>query len=289
MSKILVIDDNQTTQLLLKRELKLAGYEVTVAANGFEGLQLAQQIYPDLIIGDWMMPGLDGVEVCRQVKAERKLSTSFLILMLVRGQATYRVQALDAGADDFLSKPIENDELLARVRAGLRLRKLTQQLSQANRDLEILVEVQSLLLAKAELGTLPSSGTNHFYSKVPEPLARVTGASRVMLCSLCRQSQQAELLGWLAADRKTKAKITDFYLWNSRWADCLAGGEIVAGMAAEFPADERQLLERSGIDSILILPLIVNSELCGFIRFDNCSWDRDADSRWLGGVVEVNS
>lgn len=278
MSKILVIDDNKTTRLLLRRELKLAGYEVTVAADGFEGLRIAKEIYPDLIICDWLMPGLDGVEVCRQVKATPKLSTSFFILLSVRGQVTYRVQGLDAGADEFLSKPIENEDLLARVRAGLRLHQLTQQLSQTNKHLEILVEVQSRLLAKAELVTSLSTETNDFYRKVLEPLAQVTGSSRVIWCSLCRHPQQPELLGWLAADRKTKVETADFYLWSDRWADCLARGEIVAGMAGEFPAEERQLLERSAIRSILILPLIVNGQLCGFIRFDNCLSDQDADS-----------
>lgn len=131
MAKILVVDDDLTVQLVLKNLLTRQGHEVAIAQNGEEALRYVKLLYPDLIICDWIMPRLDGLEVCRQVKADPELATTFIILLTMRDQITDRVQGLDAGADEFISKPIDVEELLARVRAGLRSRQLTRQLSQA--------------------------------------------------------------------------------------------------------------------------------------------------------------
>jgi len=135
MSKILLVEDDSVTRLLLRRELHLAGYEVSVARNGEEGLQQAMQLHPALIICDWVMPLMDGVELCRYVKASPELANIFFILLTVREAIADRVEGLDAGADDFLSKPVNLNELLARVRAGLRLYQYQQDLSEANQQL----------------------------------------------------------------------------------------------------------------------------------------------------------
>ncbi|HBB32333.1 MAG TPA: hybrid sensor histidine kinase/response regulator [Cyanobacteria bacterium UBA8803] len=136
MAKILVVDDDLTVQLVLRNLLKNQGHEVMIAQNGEEGLQKAKLMHPDLMICDWVMPHLDGLEVCRRVKADPELATTFLILLTMRDQIPDRIEGLDAGADEFISKPIMTEELLARVRAGLRSSQLTQQLSQALRQLQ---------------------------------------------------------------------------------------------------------------------------------------------------------
>lgn len=128
MSQILVIDDDPTVRLVLKRALEGQGYSVALASQGEEGIAQAKKLHPALIICDWMMPIMDGLEVCRQVKANPTLSTTFFILLTARGAVEDRVKGLDTGADDFLSKPIEMNELKARVRAGLRLHQLSQDL-----------------------------------------------------------------------------------------------------------------------------------------------------------------
>lgn len=150
MTTVLVIDDDSTIQLVVKKVLQKQGYEVILASNGQEGIDLAEQLQPDLIICDWMMPLLDGLEVCRRVKAHPVLSTTFFILLTSRDDVADRVRGLDTGADDFLAKPIELAELQARVRAGLRLHQLTRDLQTQKQLLEAeLAEaaayVQSLL------------------------------------------------------------------------------------------------------------------------------------------------
>ncbi len=137
MTEILIIDDDPTIQLLLTRALKKTGYQITVAEDGEKGFQLAMKIKPALIISDWLMPGLTGLELCRQIKQNPELTTTFFILLTSRVSVQDRVEGLDAGADDFICKPIDLQELQARVRAGLRLYRLSQDLLEQKQILEI--------------------------------------------------------------------------------------------------------------------------------------------------------
>ncbi|UIE38800.1 PP2C family protein-serine/threonine phosphatase [Leptodesmis sichuanensis] len=136
MVRILVVEDDRTTQLVLRRMLEEQGYEVATANDGIEGMEQARTFRPALIICDWIMPRLDGLEVCRQVKADPDLSTIYFILLTARGAVEDRVQGLDSGADEFLAKPVELSELRARVGAGLRLNRVYQALQDQKRILE---------------------------------------------------------------------------------------------------------------------------------------------------------
>ena len=136
MLQILVIDDDLVMQMILKNTLQGQGYNVIVAKNGNEGISLAKKHIPALVICDWMMPDVDGLEVCRQLKLEQNLSSTIFILLTSKGAVEDKVQALDSGADDFLSKPIDKTELIASVRAGLRIYQLNQDLQQQKRLLE---------------------------------------------------------------------------------------------------------------------------------------------------------
>jgi two-component system KDP operon response regulator KdpE len=115
--RILVVDDEAPILRLLRRILTASGYEVVVAASGLEGVELAHQQQPDLILLDLSMPGMDGMAVCREL---RQWSEAPIIVVSARGEERYKVHALDLGADDYLTKPFGYDELLARVRVCLR-------------------------------------------------------------------------------------------------------------------------------------------------------------------------
>ncbi|MGB7441630.1 MAG: SpoIIE family protein phosphatase [Coleofasciculaceae cyanobacterium] len=136
MKQILIVDDDPAIQMLLKRTLHNQGYEVAVACNGEEGLAQARKLRPGLVLCDWIMPRMNGLEVCRQVKATPELSTTIFIMLTSLGSVEDRVKGLDAGADDFLSKPIEIPELQARVRAGFRLHELGRDLQAQKQLLE---------------------------------------------------------------------------------------------------------------------------------------------------------
>ncbi len=151
MANILVVDDDLTVQLVLQDLLESEGHEVTVAPDGSEALELALRLHPDVMICDWMMPVIDGIELCRRVKASPELAATFFILLTAREQLSDRVKGLDAGADEFLSKPIETEELLARVRAGLRSRSLTLQLSKTLQELQ---QTQAQLVQSEKMSSL---------------------------------------------------------------------------------------------------------------------------------------
>lgn len=136
MCQILIIDDDHIAQLTLTRILAKQGYEVLTASDGAAGIAQAQQFNPALIICDWLMPRLNGLDVCRQIKSDSNLSTTFFILLTSLASVADRVKGLDAGADDFITKPIEQHELTARVRAGLRLYQMSHDLQTQKQILE---------------------------------------------------------------------------------------------------------------------------------------------------------
>src|SRR5215468_994270 len=115
-SRILVIDDETQITRVLKTTLSSNGYEVKTAADGQSGYEALSWL-PDLIITDLSMPSMSGVELCRAV---RERSQTPIIVLSVRGEEKSKIEALDAGADDYVTKPFSVNELLARVRANLR-------------------------------------------------------------------------------------------------------------------------------------------------------------------------
>ncbi len=136
MFQILVIDDDPAVQILLKRMLEKQGYQVIAVSNGKNGIEKAVVSRPAMIICDWLMPGLSGLDVCRYIKKDPNLSTTFFILLTSLDSVDDRVKGLDAGADDFITKPIEQNEMRARVRAGLRLHQMSQDLKAQKQILE---------------------------------------------------------------------------------------------------------------------------------------------------------
>lgn len=115
--RILVVDDEPQLTRVLRTGLSSRGYDVRVAADGLAGLETFNDWQPDLVITDLAMPNMDGLELCRRV---RSVSQVPIIVLSAKGEERTKVEALDLGADDFVTKPFGIDELLARVRASLR-------------------------------------------------------------------------------------------------------------------------------------------------------------------------
>jgi len=122
--KVLLVDDNSANVDLLEAYLEPAGYEILKAYDGQEGLDLAYEKNPDLILLDVMMPGLDGYEVCKRLKEDEKTRFMPIVMITALSDLDDKIKGLDVGADDFLSKPIVRPELMARVRSLLRIKTL---------------------------------------------------------------------------------------------------------------------------------------------------------------------
>ncbi len=122
--RILVIEDEPKISDLIKRGLIYEGYTVDVTANGEQGLAQARDNQPDLVVLDLMLPGIDGFEVCKRLRAGGDVP---ILMLTARDAVTDKVKGLDSGADDYLTKPFNFDELVARVRALLRRRRPGEQ------------------------------------------------------------------------------------------------------------------------------------------------------------------
>src|SRR5512133_3950841 len=116
MSTLLIVDDNASARETLIAMLEQDHYQIEQAKDGFQALQILHHIQPDLILLDVMMPGMDGFEVCRRIRATQHLAEVPIILLTALDDRTSLVRGIESGADDFLSKPADRRELIARVR-----------------------------------------------------------------------------------------------------------------------------------------------------------------------------
>lgn len=118
--RILVVDDDSRIRDMLRRQLSYEGYQVELAGDSKEAFSQVSENPPDLVVLDWMLPGMDGLEVCRRL---RSIDDIPILMLTAKGTLEDKVDGLDSGADDFLVKPFQPEELLARVRALLRRRQ----------------------------------------------------------------------------------------------------------------------------------------------------------------------
>jgi DNA-binding response OmpR family regulator len=135
--KVLVVEDDPMLRELLRRLVRSASFQVVMASNGIEALELAAAEQPEIVLTDWMMPGIEGVDLCRRLRqAAPGQPYTYIILLSVREQKEDIAQGLSAGADDYMIKPFDPVELLARLRVGERIIRLESSLRHRNEELE---------------------------------------------------------------------------------------------------------------------------------------------------------
>jgi two-component system KDP operon response regulator KdpE len=143
--RILVIDDEPQIRRIMRETLTAAGYEVDDAKGGLEGLEKVRAFRPDLVLLDINMPEMGGVEVCKAIRSDSSIA---IIMLTVRKSESDKVAALDAGADDFVSKPFSTPELLARIRAALRRLPVTPGSSPTLRFGELTIDFSARTVAR---------------------------------------------------------------------------------------------------------------------------------------------
>jgi serine phosphatase RsbU (regulator of sigma subunit) len=157
--KILIAEDDKISQLLLASTLAKQGHEVVAAENGLEALEAFQKDYFPVLISDWLMPGMDGLALCRQIrKLQREDYTYIVLLTSLEGKANY-LEGMESGADDFMNKPFDSDQLRSRIHVAERIiglqrrlaetaRELREKNEQMEEELEVAHELQMALLPK---------------------------------------------------------------------------------------------------------------------------------------------
>ncbi len=138
--KILIVDDEPDILELIEYNLKKEGYQVYTASNGLEAIQSAKKHQPDLIILDIMMPKLDGIETCRQLRAMPEFKTTFMVFLTARSEEYSEISGFNVGADDYIAKPIKPRALISRINAILRRNSMVET------DVENKVEIGDLVI-----------------------------------------------------------------------------------------------------------------------------------------------
>lgn len=142
--KILIVEDEEDTRFILERLLTKNNFEVKTSVNGLEALDVLKEYSPKVIVADWTMPKIDGIQLCDIIKKDQNTKHIYFILLTARASLRDRVAGLDIGADDFLVKPIENQELIARIRSGIRIFNLQNELKSIEHN-KALIEIATTI------------------------------------------------------------------------------------------------------------------------------------------------
>lgn len=148
---ILIIDDSAENRLLLSSQLGIEGYEVLQAEAGREGIDMAEEVNPDLILLDVMMPEMNGFEVCRHLKGNGSTGGIPIIMVTALREVQYRIKGIEAGADEFLSRPHHREELLVRVQALIQLKRARERLEEERNRLQLLYDISRAISTHLDL------------------------------------------------------------------------------------------------------------------------------------------
>jgi sigma-B regulation protein RsbU (phosphoserine phosphatase) len=204
--KILIAEDDAISRKILQTILIKDGYDVVAVEDGLKALESLQKETPDMLITDWMMPDLDGVELSRQVRALKLPSYVYIVLLTALTEKQRIIEGLVAGADDYVTKPYDKTELLARVKAGKRVIQLEKTLLQKNQELS-----QALAQVKQLKGIVPICmhckkirNDKNYWQQVEEYVAEHTEADfSHSICPECLEEHYPDYA------KKQKARATE--------------------------------------------------------------------------------
>jgi DNA-binding NtrC family response regulator len=253
-NSILVVDDTQSNVKVLVEMLGREGYRVLVAREGESALEQARYAMPLVILLDVMMPGIDGFEVCRRLKASSATAGIPVIFMTALGELEDKVKGFEAGGADYVVKPFEHQEVLARVRTHAGMRQLQLQLAQANEDLENKVAARTADL-KAALG------------EVERLKDRLQNENRYLQQEICEQSNHRDIVGTSASLRHALRQVDLVAATDSTVlirGETGTGKELIARAIHErSPRRERALVK---LNCSAISAGLVESELFGHLK-----------------------
>jgi two-component system, cell cycle response regulator len=231
--RILVVDDNQDNIEIIATRLRYRGYDILEASDGEQALALVREAAPDLLLLDVMLPDIDGYEISRRIKNADDLPFIPIILVTARDSTQDKVAGLDAGADDYLTKPINFPELEARVRSMLRIKRLQDELEQKNRELE------RLSISDGLTGLFNHRHIHGLLAEEYERVARTNDCMSVAMFDLDHFKSVNDTHGHQAGDR-VLVELADILREVARDVDRLGryGGEEFMALLPETCIDD---------------------------------------------------
>jgi PAS domain S-box-containing protein len=228
---ILIVDDNGDNRMLLASQLQMRGYKILQAPDGFSGIEAAHTHRPDLILLDVMMPGMDGFTACAQLKANAITGAIPIVMVTALREVEYRIKGIEAGADEFLSRPHHREELLVRVNALIQLKRARARLEEERNRLELLYDVSRATTTQFDLNGMMMQIITHTQAAVGAAkgiillLDEVGEATHKILIRAGQKPEVAAhitpdvlrrgLLGWII--RHNKSVIVDDVSEDERW------------------------------------------------------------------------
>jgi diguanylate cyclase (GGDEF)-like protein len=196
---ILVVDDDIVSRTVVEKHLRKAGMNVATASNGRHALSLFDELFFPIVVTDWMMPEIDGPKLCRLIREKRTDGYVFIILITARDSKTDIVSGLQAGADDYLTKPVHPAELVARINTGMRILRLEQNLKKANEEIKLLSITDPLT---------GCYNRGHLNERLPQELSRSQRYNRplsIVLADIDHFKQVNDRYGHQVGDEVLKA------------------------------------------------------------------------------------
>ena len=184
MDRILAVDDDRNTLHAVKRIFARQDYELALAKNGEDAMRLIPEFMPALVMLDIMMPGLDGYEVCRRLKSHAGTSGIMVLIISAKIFVEDRLKGYEAGADDYITKPYDPEELKAKIRILLRLKNAQDELRRLNQELEHLVEMRTRELVQKERQAIVGQMVQGIVHNIRGPLTVVRGRADMALMAV---------------------------------------------------------------------------------------------------------
>lgn len=235
---ILIVEDDNLTRKLLAKKLTDKGYAVVAVENGIEALKKFKETFFPIVVCDWLMPGLDGLDLCREIRKKETKGYVFFILLTCKDTKDDIISGLQAGADDYLTKPFHPAELIARINTGVRIVHLEQSLRAANKEIR-------LLSIKDQL--TGCFNRSYFNERFPQELTRARRYRHplsLIICDIDRFKKVNDQYGHQAGDAVLKefaarimSSIRDRIDWMVRH-----GGEEFLIILPETNAEGTQIL-----------------------------------------------
>lgn len=215
---ILIVDDNPTNLTVLFEYLEESGFEVSVAKNGESAIQQMKHVQPDLVLLDIMMPGLDGFETCRKLKANKMTRDIPVIFMTALTDTVDKVKGFLAGGQDYITKPLQHEEVLARITAHLKIRKLEKELIKREKAFGEKEEQLSEKTRKIEeLEQCKQTFFAYISSELQQPINSLLGFTRVILENLEHYSKEqlkSDILRLQDSAEKLYAQHANLLIWS---------------------------------------------------------------------------